>query len=118
MGHGLSAGIKSIDIVQQMPSTPGTMSHWWVFVNRPDSLVLGTTPKTVTYAGEWKGFDMVGGFVVDIWGALWNEQQRDPVGWCDEAAPSNRNAVRDAPFIDIEDMDRERARVHIRHVYP
>jgi hypothetical protein len=114
---GLSLPIKSIDIVQQMPSSTGQMSHWWVYVNRPDPLTLSTGAKAVATANQWVGFDLVGGFVVDIWGALWHDQSQGATTWATKTDASNQKAVRGAPFIQIQDISREQARVHTRQVY-
>jgi hypothetical protein len=118
LATGLGVQIKSIDIVQQMPGTSGTMSHWWVFVNRPDSLRLSTGTKPTATAAQWNVFELVGGFVVDIWGALWLDQLGHATEWASNEKASEQKAVQDGPFIQIENMAQEAARVHIRHVYP
>ena len=117
LGQGLGVQIKSIDIVQQMPASKGTMSHWWVFVNRPDDLKLSGGAKAVTNADQWEGFELAGGFVVDIWGALWSDQREHATEWATNNAASTQKAVQDAPFIPIEDMSKEKARLHVRKVY-
>lgn len=77
---GTQYRIHSIDIIHQWNAPGSTMQHWWVCVNGPQQIqyALGNV-KTFTAASRCLDYiqhlPFVGGFVVDIWRALWRDQR-------------------------------------------
>jgi len=63
--------IESIDIIQQSPAANAGMCHWWVCVNRPDEIRMSNrTIRITTFDDYVRYLPLVGGFVVDMWGAM------------------------------------------------
>lgn len=117
--QGLRCPIRAVDIVHQQPPTQGGMSHWWVAVNRPDEVRMSNTVKRFNRVGDFGLLPLVGGFVVDIWGALWLDQADAAAAQATSTAPCGEAAVREIPFISLGDnLATEQVRVHVRHVYP
>ncbi|UVH55630.1 hypothetical protein NWF24_22655 [Variovorax paradoxus] len=101
----LSCPIRSIDVYHQRGNA-GEITHWWVAINRPDNIALGTAPHgTLTTMADFDRLEMMGGFVIDIWGALWLAQQNNPGTWVGSAAAVAENAVRLAPFITLNGVN-------------
>ncbi len=75
---GHTCPIRPINVIHQQPNTAGQMTHWWVCVNRPDRLVINES-KSIDFSNtmDYAYLPFVGGFVVDIRGALWNEPWRN-----------------------------------------
>ena len=64
------------------------MTQWWVAVNCPYRLQIGELDVRFDRSTDFAYLWLTGGFVVDVWGALWNVQQhRMP------AAARNRGAI-------------------------
>ena len=115
---GLNCPIRSIDLVHQQPAVPGGISHWWVAVNRPDEVRLGQRVVRFDSVGDFFILPLVGGFVVDMWGALWVQQGGHEAAWATSNAVCPGAAVRDTPFISLGDnLATEAVRVPVHHVY-
>ena len=89
--------IRSIDIIQQQPEPGGVMHHWWVCVNRPDTLRFSNRTINFQTLLEYDFLDLVGGFVIDIWGVLWRDQGQRPAAKAKDPAAASVDAVRARP---------------------
>ncbi len=94
--------LRSIDIIQQQADRTGGMCHWWVCVNRPEKIYFnGKEIDMGIFGNIEKYLEVCGGFVVDIWGALYKlghgtanaYQQNLEIGDCVWSAP-NRNFLK------------------------
>jgi hypothetical protein len=115
---GLSCTVKSIDVVHQLPKETGGISHWWVCINKPDEVRLRT--RTIRFE-RFSDFDIlpfVGGFVVDIWGALWISQADAAARWATSADEEPEACVRSTPFVRLERGVDSRIRVYTHHLLP
>lgn len=74
---GLSCRIRTIDIIHQQAAEQGGMTHWWVCVNKPDRMNFGTWQHQFNTFNSFRHLPMCGGFVVDLWGPLWDDQGDD-----------------------------------------
>ncbi len=103
--------IKSIDIIQQQASRTGSMCHWWVCVNRPDEIRLASRTIRFTSFQEYERYlPIVGGFVVDMWGAMF-EKGKDYTAW-GRQADHNKPSVIDIP--DASLLGRTKPVVRVR----
>lgn len=72
---GTQFRIHSISVIHQQAADVGGMTHWWVAVNAPTQINLGGGAiRTLNLCNDYAVLDLVGGFVVDIWGSLWIDQ--------------------------------------------
>jgi hypothetical protein len=72
---GTQFRIHSISVVHQQAAERGGMTHWWVCVNAPSEIDYGRGgPRQLNTFRDYQQLDLVGGFVVDMWGALWDDQ--------------------------------------------
>ena len=112
---GLTCQIRSIDVVHQQPAVPGGISHWWVCVNRPVELRL--TARTVRFdtLSDYKYLSLVGGFVVDIWGTLWADQEAAPEQRALSNAATALNCVIARPYPRL--LGDTATRIHARELY-
>lgn len=113
---GLRCQIRTIDVVHQQPRERGQMTHWWVCVNRPDELRLSNRVIRFTRTPDFAYLPLMGGFVVDIWGALWLDQQQNGNQWATAGQETPHPCVTDTPSIQIGHRD-EATRIQIHHVY-
>ncbi len=75
---GLHCPIRSVELVHQQPATVGGMSHWWLCVNRPDEIRFANRiVRFNSFQDYFNYLPIAGGFVVDLWGALFQLCQPD-----------------------------------------
>ncbi len=73
---GTQFHIYSIAAAHQQASEPGGITHWYLVVNAPEAIQYdGRTSRPLSLCADYQILDLAGGFVVDIWGALWEDQQ-------------------------------------------
>ena len=107
--------IRSIDVVRQPPPhSDRTMSHWWVCVNRPDRIRLSNRTLTFNTLADFDYLDVIGGFVIDMWGVLWEEQKERPAASAKNPAPINVDAVMDWPLDLLDDTT---TTIHARQTF-
>lgn len=77
--------IRSIELINHRPAPNqaiNLMNHWWLCVNKPHRLYLGGgAGRAGAREVRFDTFDdfvdflpLCGGFIVDMWGALWRDQ--------------------------------------------
>lgn len=94
--------IRSIDVIQQQPAQPGGMSHWWVCINKPTLAKFGNRYVRFSTVADFSCLPLCGGCVIDMWGALWEVQGRNPNQWVYDLNGANvGDAVRDVPWITL-----------------
>jgi hypothetical protein len=99
--------IHSIDVIHQQPAAddPTRTSHWWVCVNGPAQITYFPGGAVANFP-DWQSFvthlPITGGFVVDIWGSLWADQEPDRFARARNAAATAGPCVIPVPddFLD------------------
>ena len=115
--NGLQCPIRSIGLIHQRSNETLAMTHWWVCINLPDELRLGNN-RVVRFSrtSEYNYLPLLGGFIIDIWGALWLKQCENGNTWATSPVEIQEPCVEDSPFIVIKRSD-ETARIFVKHVY-
>jgi len=112
----LQCPIRSIELVHQQPAQVGQISHWWLCVNRPDEIQLeNRTVRFDTFQDYATYLPMVGGFVVDLWGAMFIVSSNQQSNAHSQAALGN-NCAWDGP--DQNFLGPTFPRVHARWANP
>lgn len=114
---GGACRIRSIDVFHQK-AKGALITHWWVCINRPQQLVLpsGRTIRFDTDA-DLAWLPMTCGFVVDLWGALWLDQQDTFTTKSVSNAATADDAVADEPLINIGGGGPETLTLYAREEY-
>lgn len=114
---GLKCRIRSIDVVHQQPDTTGEISHWWVCVNRPDEVRFDGGINKFERFSHISYLPLLGGFVIDIWGALWKDQEKTAEARFTSSAETAGTCVANGPFILLGALD-ARVKFYLHHLLP
>jgi hypothetical protein len=75
--HGTQFCIHSIAAAHQQAASAGDITHWYIIVNSPESIEHDGKSSRLHRCSDYRVLEALGGFVVDIWGALWLDQGLD-----------------------------------------
>lgn len=116
--NGTGYRIHSIDLIHQWNQPGQTMQHWWVCVNGPMTIQYG--PGVVrdfrSCIDYIRHLPLVGGFVVDIWGALWLDQRLHGPARAISNAATAGDCVWDIPHAGF--LGNTRTTKHAREIFP
>jgi len=93
--------IRAVDVIHQKPIGTGPMTHWWVGINRPDQVDFSNRTQQFQRFSDFSLLPLVGGFVVDIWGAplarpAAERERVEHVGGCGDRRPGAGNSLHHA----------------------
>lgn len=113
---GHTCSIRSLDVIHQQPPQTGQLTHWWVAVNRPDRLEFGDRVVRFRKKNDYEHLEICGGFVVDLWGALWLAQVDNAAAYAAANLTVQEECIRSQPFIGLGGNN-DALRSYTHHVY-